>query len=604
MKPRFPLRALTALLLAALVLLAGCGSEPAPAVSDPPAPAPSAAPGYTPEPIAPQAEEERPLFSVEPPAISVPAGAVEVSDVDELLEALAPGAAICLAPGIYDLSAAANYGEARKNGAYFWEEVYDGYGLVLSGLEGLRLLAPEGAEIVTRPRYANVLSAENCPGLTLAGLTLGHTPETGLCTGGVVCLRESDGVTLESCRLYGCGMLGLDAENCAALTLRFTEIYECSLAALRCVQCEELLLSDCAVHDCGRKDDSFYGWPLFETEFCPDAALLNTRVFDNRCTYLLRSWRSPRAAMLGCEVEHNEVTDAVFLLEGQPLVVEGCAFRRPIPLDYPFYLKGSGTLYALDRAGTELLSYDLRRMEYARADAADLEAIRAADEEAVPSSGEMREVRASTVDELLAAIAPNTTVLLEPGEYVLSEASDYGRGGGDYWHWERCFDGAMLMLDGLENFRIVGAGSEATRIVTEPRYASVFYLRCCEEISLEGFTAGHTPKAGFCSGDVLTMLSCSGVRVRSCALFGCGVWGLNLVECEDMEIRDTEIYECSSGAAVIVDCRAVDFSGCSIHDCDEGLNGITVTGGSVRFDGARLSEGWHLFDHGEYLGQP
>jgi len=602
MKPRFPLRALTALLLAALVLLAGCGSEPAPAVSDPPAAAQESAPSYTPEPIVTPSPTEQPPLALGAPPISVPADAVTVTNVDELLEALAPGRTLCLEPGTYDLSAAANYGEARANGSYAWETVYDGYGLVLSGLEGLSILAPEGAELVTQPRYANVLRAENCPGLTLAGLTLGHTPEPGICTGGVVSLSLSDGVTLEGCRLYGCGMLGVEAENCASLTLSCTEIYDCSYGAVRCTQCRDLLVSDCAVHDCGVGEDDWC-WTLFELAYCRGAALLNTRIFGNRCMQLLHSYRSAGTLMLGCEVERNEVREAVFDISGPSVLVEDCAFRRPIPSAYPFYIKGSGTVYAQDREGTELLSFDLRRMEYARVEPSELEELRAETEDSATLGGEERTVHAATADELLAAIAPNTTILLDAGEYVLSDAARYKLTDGAYYYWESCYDGATLVIDGVENLRIVGAGRGETRLVTAPRYAAVIYLRNCENVSLEELTAGHTPEQGFCSGNVLSLFGCGSVTVSGCGLFGCGVWGLDLMNCEEVEIRDTEIYECSAGAACIYDSAAVSFSGCSIHDCDEGLNGIQVSGSRVLFDLQSLSDGWYLFDHSVFLGR-
>ena len=54
-----------------------------------------------------------------------------VTTVDEFLDAIAPGAVIELTPGVFDLSTAANYGKDTHSPYYSWNEVYDGFELVL-----------------------------------------------------------------------------------------------------------------------------------------------------------------------------------------------------------------------------------------------------------------------------------------------------------------------------------------------------------------------------------------------------------------------------------------------------------------------------------------
>ena len=107
----------------------------------------------------------------------------------------------------------------------------------------------------------------------------------------------------------------------------------------------------------------------------------------------------------------------------------------------------------------------------------------------------------TTVDELLAAIAPDTVIELTGQRYMLTEASDYGTGSGSgYYRWDTG-DGAELVIENVTGLTIRAANRD-TYIVTEPRWVNVLHFIGCEDITLEGFTAGHTDGA-YCSGGVL-----------------------------------------------------------------------------------------------------
>ena len=179
----------------------------------------------------------------------------------------------------------------------------------------------------------------------------------------------------------------------------------------------------------------------------------------------------------------------------------------------------------------------------------------------------------TTVDELLAAIAPNTVIELTGQRYMLTEASDYGTGSGSgYYRWDTG-DGAELVIENVTGLTIRAANRD-TCIVTEPRWVNVLHFIDCEDIALEGFTAGHTDGA-YCSGGVLCFENTKGVTVDGCSLYGCGTEGVTTYGCEDVAVTGSEIWNCSQGAAFIYDSKNVRFDNCDFH-------GITAEFGMFR----------------------
>ena len=169
----------------------------------------------------------------------------------------------------------------------------------------------------------------------------------------------------------------------------------------------------------------------------------------------------------------------------------------------------------------------------------------------------------TTVDELLAAIAPDTVIELTGQRYMLTEASDYGTGSGSgYYRWGTG-DGAELVIENVTGLTIRAANRD-TCIVTEPRWVNVLHFIGCENITLEGFTAGHTDGA-YCSGGVLCFENTKGVTVDGCSLYGCGIMGITASNCDDMNVSNPEIYDCEYGAVTLNDSNAV-FDNCDIHD--------------------------------------
>ena len=179
-------------------------------------------------------------------------GEVRVASVDEFLAALGSDRTIILAEGEYDLSTASDYGGA--GGVYYtWRPVYDGWELLIRGVSALTIRAEgeDAADTVLQavPRYANVLAFVECERLSLSGFTAGHTVEPGFCSGGVVNLADCHDVSLDACRLYGCGTLGVYAWRCTGFRADECEIYDCSYGGVEMNECDGIAFSDCDIHD-------------------------------------------------------------------------------------------------------------------------------------------------------------------------------------------------------------------------------------------------------------------------------------------------------------------------------------------------------------------
>ncbi len=187
---------------------------------------------------------------------------VRVKTVDEFIQALAPDTCIILEGELFDFSQASGYGTS-KGDYYYWVENYDGPGLVICNLSNLTIKA-EGEDrkahtLSAVPRYADVLTFENCSAITVSGFTAGHTVEQGDCTGGVLLFRNSEDILVENCGLYGCGTEGVNGEYSKNIQVVNSEIYECSYTGIELNNCENVAISGTLIRDI--KND--WGDPTF-----------------------------------------------------------------------------------------------------------------------------------------------------------------------------------------------------------------------------------------------------------------------------------------------------------------------------------------------------
>lgn len=551
------LRVLAALL--ALALLTGCGAAagPAPETEAPSAPAETAAaaePAETPEAETPAAEPR------------VGQADVHVSNVDELLAAIASDTTIWLDKGDYDLSAAENYGKTPEGVSYTWEQAGEpgDYGLVIMDVKNLILRGedPEATRILTGPRYVNVLRFVNCEAPGLEALTVGHT-DGAYCMGGVLRFDRCGRVTIGNCGLFGCGTIGVQARGCEELSVINSRIYECSSAAVSVEDCRDVLVENCEIYDHGKRWEGSNAEELFEAVDTDGFVVRGSRITGSDMCCLLSCVRSKNAFFLSNEVSGNQVGVVMFRFEQYPCVVDGCVFDDN-------EIRAWMNEHALEPVGPDGQPLDGEALEAMSLHDCDPDmpfpAIALGETAAEVEPGGTVTVR--TVDEFLRAIGPERTIVLEGELFDLSEASGYGKTGTDCYRWAECYDGPKLVIENVHDLTILAPLGDAPAVVISaaPRYADVLSFVNCSGITLEGFTAGHTKEPGSCAGGVLYFENCSEVRIERCRLFGCGVLGIQAVDCGALTLTRTEIYECSQGAGDFLKTDSIVFHDCSIRD--------------------------------------
>ena len=175
-----------------------------------------------------------------------------VNTVDELLAVIGSDTTVYLEGELFNLSTASNLG-GYGGDHYYWVDLYDGPGLVITGVENFRLIGrgKDKTTVEVEPRYATVLVFENCSNVTVAALTAGHTKgEPGSCTGDVLAFEDCGDFHVIDCGLFGCGVWGIRSNNSVSGEVLRTEIYECSGGAAIINQSDGIVFTDCRVHDC------------------------------------------------------------------------------------------------------------------------------------------------------------------------------------------------------------------------------------------------------------------------------------------------------------------------------------------------------------------
>lgn len=246
--------------LLSLSLLAGCASNSTETTPPESVPETIAATPETTSPAAlPEATQAAPgetaPFTVQiTPVITQTQNQVTVSTADEFLAAIAPDTEILLDAELIDLSEAAGYGQTDGE-YYYWSEGYDGPELRIANVSNLTIRGTgenhDVNVISCVPRYAYVLTFENCSNIYTVGFTAGHTKEPGSCMGGVLCFRNSQDILVEDCGLFGCGTLGVMGESSRNMQIVNNEIYECSVGGVEFTNCDAVNVDGNTFRDLG-----------------------------------------------------------------------------------------------------------------------------------------------------------------------------------------------------------------------------------------------------------------------------------------------------------------------------------------------------------------
>lgn len=179
---------------------------------------------------------------------------VKAATVDEFLGAIGSDTEIILTEPLYDLSTASDYGKTGTSDFYAWQEAFDGWELVITGVDNFSIIGADGKEnhtISAVPRYADVISFDHCSNVLVKDFTAGHTTEPGYCSGGVLNYQNCSDAVVDSCNLYGCGVLGVLTYEVKDFYLVNSCIYECSQGGIYCAATDNLMIGGCTFWNLG-----------------------------------------------------------------------------------------------------------------------------------------------------------------------------------------------------------------------------------------------------------------------------------------------------------------------------------------------------------------
>ena len=484
---------------------------------------------------------------------------INVTTVDELLEAIGPDREIVLEAGTYNLSDVYTNGALTVSEYYRWGEVSDGFELVLTNVENL-VIRGSGMHVTlieTDPRFADVLAMENCRNVEVEAITFGHNRLLpGECGGGVISLRQSSDIDLHQLGLYGCGMVGLETETAAHGTLTDSDIYDCSNSAATLNSSQDITLSGCRIYRFG--DEQYGGYTYVSAWDCLDVVIENNEISNSELTCLLASYGS-EMTLKNNRISGNRFTGGVLSMQwntGTPMdvVLDNNKFTdNSIRKWYEFILDD---YVAKDGNGKELTEDVLAKLYGVEQD------------KPVGTQQPQLQIHVSTVDEFIAAIGPDKEIILDAELYDFSTATGYGYSKGDYYFWEDVFDGPGLVIQNVNNMTIRSDDGDVSKhtIAAIPRYADVLAFKSCSNITVSGFTAGHTKEPGSCAGGVLEFRDSDFITVDNCGLFGCGILGVKTENCSNVTVKNCEIYECSTGGIELWDTFEVTLENNSFRD--------------------------------------
>lgn len=505
-------------------------------------------------------------------AVTVPYqdGVYTVSTVDEFIAAIGPDREIRLVEGTYDLSTASTYAKETGNEWCYWEEVYDGYELVIQFTNNLTITgAGKGVTILSAgPRYAQVLRLNSCHNVSMTGFTAGHTKEPGACVGGVICLEYDRGVSIRDVGLYGCGVTGVSADNCTDVTVANSDIYECSYNGIQLMNSHSANVVNCRFYDLG-KTEEWEADAIFSLDSSSDITISDCEIYDNLSQYFVRSSGVDEVVLKNNVFRGNWAQESAFGTFGDFVTLDGNTFEDCWV--YRWFSDGCG---AVDPEGNTITEDMMNGLIPA---------------ETVPD-GPKTTVTVTNADEFLAAIAPNTEIVIDTETIDFSTAKDYGGGPKKYYRWEDIYDGPALVIAGADNLTIRSKDGKTKNhtINAVPRYANVLTFINCDNLVLSGFTAGHTKEPGVCAGGVLMFQGCEFVSVDNCGLFGCGILGVQAEGCTGITLRSSDIYECSYGGVSMSDTTGITINDCTFRDL--GGNNLMLSGCSdVTVDGEPIN---------------
>ena len=190
---------------------------------------------------------------------------IVVNNVDELIQNIQSDAVIKLETGEYDLGETAD--STNLNVRYVSDHLDDSSlnpnGAMISGISNLKIYADEDADVLLYSSKAddNVLILNNCTGITLENITLGHkVAPADVCSAGVFYLIRSTGCLFKECDIYGCGTQGFFIELCSRISVDHSYIHDCIYSAADARDSDYLAFTNCEISGIANTNGSVFSF--------------------------------------------------------------------------------------------------------------------------------------------------------------------------------------------------------------------------------------------------------------------------------------------------------------------------------------------------------
>lgn len=162
-------------------------------------------------------------------------------------------------------------------------------------------------------------------------------------------------------------------------------------------------------------------------------------------------------------------------------------------------------------------------------------------------------ITVSTPMEFVKAIGSNRTILVNEGTYVLTDVAGTIT---EYVSWEDEYDGPQLVINRVENLKIIGKNNP--RLLVLPSYSWVLLFTHSSNVYITGLTLGHLQE-GYCTGGVIKLDSCSKVTVQKSNMFGSGTYGMEINNSSDVWVNGCDMYKCTYGLLILYNSSRILF---------------------------------------------
>lgn len=162
---------------------------------------------------------------------------VTVNNMQDMVSAIASNTKIIIEAGNYVATAGRDVWGNRT-------------GIRIENIENLTIEAKGDVEIKLNIGYCPVFEVENSKNITFIGLSLGHDVPKGSCEGqgDVISVFNSQNINIDICDLWGCGIVGIWAQDSGNINVTNTTIRDCENSAVACYTPKgSMVLDNCKV---------------------------------------------------------------------------------------------------------------------------------------------------------------------------------------------------------------------------------------------------------------------------------------------------------------------------------------------------------------------